>query len=95
LLKWAGAHWRVNKGPDGERKLQRKVRIWMGQGGAAMLIMYRGFEVVPVKVGDVWQAQISSGGRPTAATPTCTTEEQAMREARKIADGIRDSRRSA
>jgi len=60
-----------------------------------MLIMYRGFELVPVKAGDTWQAQISSGGRPTAATPTCATEEQAMREARKIADEIRNSRRSA
>jgi len=67
----------------------------MVQGGAAMLIMYRGFELVPVKVGDTWRAQISSGGRPTAATTTCTTEEQAMREARKIADGIRNSRHSA
>jgi hypothetical protein len=67
----------------------------MVDGGGAMLIMYRGFELVPVKVGDTWQAQISSGGRPTAITPIQTTEEQAMREARKIADGIRDSRRSA
>jgi hypothetical protein len=67
----------------------------MADGGAAMLIMYRGFELVPVKVGERWQAQVSSGGRPTAVTPTSLTEEQAMREARKIADGIRDSRRSA
>jgi hypothetical protein len=67
----------------------------MVDGGAAMLIMYRGFEIVPVKVGEMWQAQISSGGRPMAATPTYTAEEQAMREARQIADGIRNSRRSA
>jgi hypothetical protein len=63
--------------------------------GAAMLIMYKGFELVPAKVGDMWQVQISSGGRPTAITPRHTTEEQAMRDARKIADGIRNSRRSA
>jgi hypothetical protein len=67
----------------------------MVDGGAAMLIMHRGFELVPVKVGDMWQVQVSSGGRPTAVTPIYLTEEQALREARKIADGIRDSRRSA
>ena len=60
-----------------------------------MLIMYRGFELVPAKVGDMWQVQICSGGRPSAITPTYLTEEQAMRDARKIADGIRNSRRSA
>jgi len=64
-------------------------------GGAAMLIMYRGFELVPLKVGEMWQAQISSGGRRITVTPPCPTEEQAMTEARKAADGIRGSRRSA
>jgi hypothetical protein len=67
----------------------------MVDGGGAMLIMYRGFELVPAKVGDMWQVQICSGGRPSAITPTYLTEEQAMRDARKIADGIRNSRRSA
>jgi hypothetical protein len=67
----------------------------MADGGAAMLIMYRGFELVPARVGEVWQVQISSGGRPTAITPSHATEEQAMRDARKIADEIRNSRRSA
>jgi hypothetical protein len=67
----------------------------MVDGGAAMLIMYRGFELVPVKIGDMWQAQISSGGRPVAVTPAYTSEQQAMCEAKKIADGIRNSRRSA
>jgi len=60
-----------------------------------MLIMYRGFELVPAKVGDMWQVQISSGGRPLAVTPSHVTEEQAMLDARKIAEGIRNSRRSA
>jgi hypothetical protein len=60
-----------------------------------MLIMYRGYELVPVKVGDMWQVQVSSGGRRIAVTPTYTTEEPAMREARELADGIRNSRRSA
>jgi hypothetical protein len=60
-----------------------------------MLIMYRGFALVPRKDGEGWQAQIFSGGRPMAATPPCDSEEQAMSEARKIVEGIRHSRRSA
>jgi hypothetical protein len=67
----------------------------MVDGGAAMLIIYRGFELVPAKVGDLWQVQISSGGRPAAITPSYATEEQAIRDARRIADGIRNSRRFA
>jgi len=60
-----------------------------------MLIMYRGFELVPVRAEDKWQMQISSGGRPVRLTPTYSTEELAMREARRIADEIRRARRSA
>jgi hypothetical protein len=60
-----------------------------------MLIMYRGFELVPIQAEDKWQMQVSSGGRPVRLTPTYTTEEQAMREARRIADEIRIARRSA
>jgi hypothetical protein len=65
------------------------------RGGAAMLIMYRGFELVPVKDGENWQAQIFSGGRRIAATPPCAGEEPAMTEAKKIVDGIRGFRPSA
>jgi hypothetical protein len=60
-----------------------------------MLIMYRGFELVPIKVDEKWQAQISSGGRRIAVTPPHVGEEPAMNEAKKIVDGIRNSRRSA
>jgi hypothetical protein len=67
----------------------------MVDGGAAMLIMCRGFELVPIRAGDKWQMQICSGGRPVRLTPTYSTEEQAMREARRIADEMRISRRSA
>jgi hypothetical protein len=67
----------------------------MVDGGAAMLIMYRGFELVPIRAEDNWQMQISSGGRPVRLTPIYTTEEQAMGEARRIADEIRVARRSA
>jgi hypothetical protein len=61
-------------------------------GGAAMLIMYRGFELVPVKTGEMWQAQISSGGRRIAFTPLHHGEEMAMSEAKGIVDGIRNPR---
>jgi hypothetical protein len=63
--------------------------------GAAMLIMYRGFALVPVKDGESCQAQIFSGGRPIAATPPRASEEQAMSEAKKVVDGLRHPCRSA
>jgi hypothetical protein len=60
-----------------------------------MLIMYRGFELVPIKVDENWQAQISSGGRWVTVTPPHDSEEPAMNEAKKIVDEIRGLRRSA
>lgn len=60
-----------------------------------MLIMYRGFELVPVKDGEKWQAQIFSGGRGIRTTMPFAREEPAMAEAKKIVDEIRASRRSA
>jgi hypothetical protein len=63
--------------------------------GAAMLIMYRGFALVPVKDGEGWQTQVFSGGRPMAATPPSDNEEQAMSDAKKLVDGLRCCRRSA
>jgi hypothetical protein len=59
-----------------------------------MLIMYRGFELVPIKDGEKWQAQVFSGSKPVGATALCADEEAAMREAKKMADDYR-SRRSA
>ena len=59
-----------------------------------MLIMYRGFELVPIKNGEKWQAQVFSGSKRMAATPPYADEETAMSEAKKIADEFR-SRRSA
>jgi hypothetical protein len=60
-----------------------------------MLIMYRSFELVPVKAGEKWQVQIFSGGRRITTTMLFAGEESAMTEAKKIVDGIRSSRRSA
>jgi hypothetical protein len=60
-----------------------------------MLIMYRGFELVPIKDGEKWQAQIFSAGRRITTTMLCTCEDPAMTEARKIVDEMRNSKRSA
>jgi hypothetical protein len=56
--------------------------------GAAMLIMYRGFALVPVKDGEICQAQVFCGGRAMAATPPRDSEEQAMSEAKRLVDGL-------
>ena len=60
-----------------------------------MLIMYRGYELVPVKDGEKWQAQIFSGGRRITTTMPFALEEPATTEAKKIVDEIRSPRRSA
>jgi hypothetical protein len=60
-----------------------------------MFIMYRGFELVPVKDGEKWEAQIFSGSKRIAKTMPCAREEPAMTEAKRIVDDIRSSRRSA
>jgi hypothetical protein len=96
LVKTARAQWR----PAQRWRVDMTQMAWgprfrLSMEGAAMLIMYRGFELVPVKDGEKWQAQISSCGRRIAVTPPHGSEEPAMSEARKIVDGIRNSRRSA
>jgi hypothetical protein len=58
-----------------------------------MLIMYRGYELVPVKIGDGWKVHIHSGGKPITTTMLIATEETAMDEAKKIADDFRAGRR--
>jgi hypothetical protein len=58
-----------------------------------MLIMYRGYELVPTKVGDGWRVHIHSGGKPIAATTLVAEEDQAVAEAKRIADDIRAGRR--
>jgi hypothetical protein len=60
-----------------------------------MLIVYRGYELVPIKDGEYWHAQIFSGGRRITDTMPFAREEPAMAEAKKIVDEMRDSRRSA
>jgi hypothetical protein len=60
-----------------------------------MLIMHRGFELVPCKDGEKWQAQIFSGSKRITTTMPFVREELAMTEAKKIVDEIRSSASSA
>jgi hypothetical protein len=58
-----------------------------------MLIMYRGYELVPVRVGEGWKVHIHSGGKPIATTMHFAAEDPAMAEAKRIADDLRAGRR--
>jgi hypothetical protein len=60
-----------------------------------MLIMYRGFTLVPIKDGEKSQAQIFSGGRRITTTIPFASEEPAMIEAKRLVDEMRNSRHSA
>jgi hypothetical protein len=60
-----------------------------------MFIMYRGFELVPVKDGEKWQTKIFSGSKQITTTMPFAREEPAMTEAKQIVDEIRSFRRSA
>jgi hypothetical protein len=62
-------------------------------GNSTMLIMYRGYELAPVKVGEGWKVHIHSGGKPIATTIHFATEATALAEARKIEDDLRAGRR--
>jgi hypothetical protein len=57
-----------------------------------MLIMYRGYQLVPVRSNESWQVQIFSGGRRITTTTLFATEDSAMAEARKDVDGFRSAR---
>ena len=54
-----------------------------------MLIMYRDYQLVPVKINEGWQVKIFSGGKLIATTMVSDTEESAMAEARMDVDGFR------
>jgi hypothetical protein len=60
-----------------------------------MLIMHKGYQLVPVKGGDRWQAQVFSGGKLMATTMLLVSEDAAMAEARAIVDGLRSGRRQS
>jgi hypothetical protein len=61
-------------------------------GARTMLITYRGYELLPVKIGAAWKVHIRSGGKPIATTMLTATEEAGLTEAKKIADDFRAGR---
>jgi hypothetical protein len=52
------------------------------------LIVYRRFELVPVKDGDRWRVKIFSDGKRIATTTFFGGEEPALTEAKEIVDGM-------
>jgi hypothetical protein len=58
-----------------------------------MLIMYRDYQLVPVKSNESWQVQIFLDGKLITTTMILATEDSAMAEARKDVDGFRSGRR--
>jgi hypothetical protein len=58
-----------------------------------MLIMYRGYQLVPIKLNESWQVQIFSIGKLITTTILFATEDSAMAEARKDVDGFRSAPR--
>ena len=57
-----------------------------------MLIMYRDYQLVPVKSNESWQVQIFLDGKLITTTMILATEDSAMAEARKDVDGFRSGR---
>ena len=54
-----------------------------------MLIMYRDYQLVPVKSNEGWQVKIFLGSKLVTTTMISDTEESAMAEARKDVDVFR------
>jgi hypothetical protein len=52
------------------------------------LIVYRRFELIPVKDGGRWQVKILSRGKRIATTKHFAGEQPAVAEAKKIVDGM-------
>jgi len=58
-----------------------------------MLIMYRGYGLVPVMDNEKWLVRISSASKRITTTTLLADEQSAMTEAKKIVDDIRSIRR--
>jgi hypothetical protein len=57
-----------------------------------MLIMHRGYQLVPVRSNESWQVKLFSGGKLITTTMLFATEDLAMAAARKDVDGFRSAR---
>jgi hypothetical protein len=60
---------------------------------AAMLIMYKGCELVPVKSDETWEVRIFSGGKLITTATSVANEDTALAAARKAVEGFRCGRR--
>jgi hypothetical protein len=57
-----------------------------------MLIMYRSYQLVPVRSNESWQVKLFSGDKLIATTMLFATEDLAVAEARKDVDGFGSAR---
>jgi hypothetical protein len=64
--------------------------ITIGNGGWSHLdlIVYRRFELAPVKDGEKWQVKIFSDGTAITTTMLFASEDSAVTEAKNIVDGM-------
>jgi hypothetical protein len=67
---------------------EHEITIVNGGWGYVDLIIYRSFELAPVKDGKAWQVKIFSGGKRITTTMLFAGEESAITEAKEIVDGI-------
>jgi hypothetical protein len=58
-----------------------------------MLIMYRDYQLVPIKSGENWQVRIFLDSKLITTTMLFATEDSAMAEAKKNVDAFRSGRR--
>ena len=75
-----------------ERQTVSTARCPLDMEQVKMLIMYRDYQLVPVKSNESWQVQIFLGGKLITTTMILATEDSAMAEARKDVDGFRSGR---
>jgi hypothetical protein len=71
---------------------EHEIRIVAGGWGYVDLIIYKSFELVPVKDGEKWHVKIFSSGKRVSTTMLFAGEELAMTEAKKIVDDSRPGR---
>jgi hypothetical protein len=67
---------------------EHEIIIVNGGWGYVDLIIYRSFELAPVRDGKAWQVKIFSGGKRITTTMLFAREESALTEAKEIVDGI-------
>jgi hypothetical protein len=67
---------------------EHEITIADGGWSYVDLILYRHFELVPVKDGKKWQVKVFSGGKRITTTMLFAGEQSAVTEAKRIVDGL-------